>query len=388
MARAPHPSRPKVGINLLWLLPGMVGGSEEYALAFVGALAASRRVDLVLFCQPSLAAAHPHLRETAMVVIGPQCRNARSARLLAENTWMQRQVRRLGLDVVHHLGGTMPLTSAASKCSRVLTVYDIQPLTNPERFDPLKRAWLAAVLPRSIRRAEVICTLTHHVADKVATELDVDRDRLWVVPPGLPPRGAHRPEQVKAVLRRHRIDGPVLLYPAISYPHKNHEVVIRALPELLRRVPQARLVLTGRPGPLDADIDDLAKSLRVEGAVRRLGRIPKAELSALYEAATALVFPSVHEGFGLPLIEAMAHATPVVAAKASAIPEVVDGYGELLEPHDPDLWATTLGDLLTDATRQRKLSAVARQGAARFTWDGSTNHIADAYGAAAASEGR
>lgn len=374
--------RPIVSLNMMWLVPGHVGGSEDYAIAFVEALAATEAMELVVFCQPALVDAYPRIESMARPIMGPECGTARSARLLVENTWLQQQIRRLEPDVVHHLGGTIPCAAAARSSSTVLTVYDLQPLTHPERFDRLKRAWLTTVLPRSIRRADVICTLTRHVADQVVTELDIDRARLRVVPPGVTPAAEATIDEVAAVLSRYRLEGDLLLYPAITYPHKNHDVLIRSLPELLSRAPDATLVLTGRSGPRDAELDRLAGSLGVGNAVRRLGRLPKADLKALYEAATALVFPSIHEGFGLPLIEAMAHGTPVVAANASAIPEVVDGHGELLDPHEPSVWATTLADLLTNPARRRELAAASRRGAAQFTWAASASRVAAAYATA------
>lgn len=369
----------RVGVNLLWLVPGEVGGTEEYALALLRALALADGIELVVFCQPTLRQAHPGLAEVATLVPSPGNERRRSVRLLWENSWLPYHVHRHRLDVVHHLGGTVPLVDGVGS---VLTLYDLQPLTHPERFTPVKRTWLRAVLPRSVRRAGAVLTLSEHVRQRVIDHLPVPADRVVVAPPGpLHTRGAGSTGRRSGdeLRRRHRLPGPVLLYPAISHPHKNHHVLVRALPRLLANHSDARLVLTGRPGLQDAALEALARQLRVDHAVRRLGRVAPEELRALYDDAAALVFPSIHEGFGLPLLEAMSHACPIVAADASAIPEIVGHHGLLLPPHDPVAWADALNALLSDRPQQVRMAAAALHGATRFSWDRVIPEIVSVY---------
>lgn len=369
----------RVGINLLWLVPGDVGGSEDYAVGLVRELAEVEGLDLVVFCQAGLPAAHPDLAAVTELVVGPSRGNVRCLRLLWEAAWLPRQVRRRRLDLVHHLGGTVPPLGRGRSVPAALTVYDLQPLFHPERFGPAKRVWLRTMLPRSAHRADAVLALTRHVRLQVIERLGTPADRVLVAAPGVRhgPHEGH--EAAEAVRRTYGLDGDLLLYPAISYTHKNHAVLLDALPAVLERHPGATLVFTGRPGPNDEPLDAQAHRLGVAGSVRRLGRIPRDHLDALFTASAVLVFPSTYEGFGLPLLEAMVHGLPIVASRASAIPEVVDGNGVLVDPHDPAAWAAAVCRVLDDTDERATLSAAAAQGATRFGWDVSTPVVVDLY---------
>src|SRR5581483_12014149 len=138
------------------------------------------------------------------------------------------------------------------------------------------------------------------------------------------------------------LDGPFFLYPAITYAHKNHSVLVTAFADVVRHRPDALLVLTGGPAEMEHELSDRAVALGIAHRIRRLGRIPRGNLTWLYRNATALTFPSRFEGFGLPVLEAMGHGCPVIAAAAAALPEVVGDSGMLLPPDDPGAWAAAM----------------------------------------------
>jgi glycosyltransferase involved in cell wall biosynthesis len=372
-------ARVRVGVNLLWLVPGDVGGSEDYALALVRELAGADEIDLVVFCQPALRQAYPDLDDIATVVVGPGRGQVRSLRLFWENSWLPYRARRLHLDVLHHLGGTLPLVACGASARSVLTVYDLQPLVHPERFGWAKRRWLRTVLPRSARHARVVLTLSEHVRQQVLRHLGTPAQQVLVASPGVGQAHHAAADAAAATRTRYGLTGPVLLYPAISYPHKNHDVLVRAMPAVLAEHPDATLVCTGRPGPNDEHIDELARELGVSHAVRRLGRIPRGDLDALLDTAAGLVFPSIHEGFGLPLLEAMARGRPILAADASAIPEIVGTNGLLLGPDAPEAWAAAIVELLGNPADAAALADASGRGAKRFSWDETTPTLVALY---------
>ena len=174
-----------VGVNLLWCVPGRVGGSEEYISRMLAPLAtAAPDLEIVLFVLPGFTVAHPELSTAFEIVTAPVSGAQRSVRVLAERTWLAREVRRRHLDVVHHAGGTAP--PGSNRAGVVLSVHDIQYAAYPQYFRPVKRAWLRYELPASLRRARVITTPSEFVRGSLVEELGADAEQIAVVPHGLP----------------------------------------------------------------------------------------------------------------------------------------------------------------------------------------------------------
>ena len=339
-----------VGVNLLWLRSGRVGGTEEYAVRLLSAFPPEAPVRLTLFALPGFAEAHPSLAERHEVVTA-KAGKRRPLRVLIENTWLAAQCRRRGLDIVHHLGGTVPFVGVKPS---VVTVHDLQPLDHPKRFGLVKRLYLRVMLPWSVRRADEIVTVSEFCRDRLVERLKVDPRRVAVVPAPVDTSSAasHMPLAAAAP----DLGSPFVLYPAVTYPHKNHEVLLRALARLVADGVDVALVVSGGPGPLDAKLDRLADELGVGRRWHRLGRIPRAVLDGLYRQAAATVFPSKYEGYGLPVVEAMARGCPVVAADAGALPEVVGSGGRVVDPDDVARWSDAIGELVGDAEARRESS--------------------------------
>jgi glycosyltransferase involved in cell wall biosynthesis len=183
---------------------------------------------------------------------------------------------------------------------------------------------------------------------------------------------------------RYRLTGPVILYPAITYPHKEHATLVAAFERVLHQHPDAVLVLAGGPGGSEAALRaQIASSARLSQQVRRIGRIPEAEVAGLLERADVVAVPSRYEGFGLPALEAMAAGAPVVAADATSLPEVVGAAGLLVPVGDVSAWASALGDLLGDPDGRARLAAAGRERAARFTPEANARAFAALYREAA-----
>ncbi|MFW2381311.1 MAG: glycosyltransferase family 4 protein, partial [Acidimicrobiales bacterium] len=315
-----------IGVNLLWLQPGVVGGSEEYTLSLLRAVHEIDPLDLELrlYVQKSLLEHHPDLGQRFEVLTAPGLPGGKVGRVVAEHTWLARQS--TSVSVVHHAGGVIPSQAPSVP---VLTILDLQPLDMPENFGFIKRAWLGRMIPRSLERAAVIVTPSSFTAGRI-TAMGVSEDRLHVVPFGLEPsedglssRTASDPVAPVA---------PVFVYPAIAYPHKRHADLIEAFSILVADHPEARLILTGGEGPLTGPVRSLIEAASLGGSVKMTGRISRPELLELVASATAVVIPSEYEGFGLPALEAMSLGTPVIVADAGSLPEVVGGAGIVVPP--------------------------------------------------------
>src|SRR5690606_27214185 len=155
-------------------------------------------------------------------------------------------------------------------------------------------------------------------------------------------------------------------YPAITYPHKDHVTLVRAMARLGDEHRDVRLVLTGGEGPAEAEVRREIDALGLGSRVLRIGRVPTPDLVALLDAAEVVAVPSRYEGFGVPLVEAMSRGRPLVAADATAIPEVVGDAAELVPPGGVTEWARALADLLGDPARRAELGERGRRRAAEI----------------------
>jgi glycosyltransferase involved in cell wall biosynthesis len=377
-----------IGVNLLWLVPGDVGGSEEYTVGLLTALAELDPPDLAvtLFVNGTFPEVYPELVEAWPTVVAPVSGRHRPARVVAESTWLAQQTRRRGLAAVHHAGGTLP---SITPVPGLVTLHDLQPLSHPERFSLLKRTYIRSVVPRSLRRAAVVITLTRFTGDDAVARCGVDPARLRLVPSGIDPPGPLPGDvDVPAVLERHDLTGRrIVLFPAITYAHKNHETLIRAFSRLVDERPDLVLVLTGAPGPCEAQVTTAVRSYGLDTYVRRPGRVPARELEVLYRQASVLAFPSAYEGFGLPVLEAMNHGCPVVASTAGALPAVTGGAAVLVEPFDAPAWAEALAAVLDQASTADALAVAGQRRAREFAWSSSAEALADAYRAVVPAPG-
>ena len=379
-------SQLRVGVNLLWLVPGVVGGSEEYTTRLLRGLAEDQPDDLhlTLFALAPFAEAHPDLVAQYPTVTAGLDGHRKVERVAVEATWLARQAARRNIDLLHHAGGVIPPGPAIARIPAALTIHDLQPLVMPHNFSSVKRRWLATMLPRSARSAAMVFTPSDYTSAEVVTELGVPKERVRTVPHGIEPPTPVPPEQVAAVRERYRLADQVILYPAITYPHKDHVTLVQAFARLVRSRPDLTLVLAGGAGSSEAAVTAAIRSSGAGDQIRRTGRVPWADLAALYAAATVVAVPSRFEGFGAPALEAMAAGVPVVVADATALPWVVGDAGLKVRPGDVNHLAAELARVLDQPDAHATLAAAGRVRAARFAWDRSATALAAGYRAAAA----
>ena len=350
----------RVAVNLSFLLPGVVGGSEEYSVRLLRAVLEHHPgVELDVVAHDALFASHPALESNASRIGGPV--TFRPYRVVAESVMVPRLTR--SADLTHHFGGRLP---ARATSPAVVTIHDIQPLDLPDNFSATKAAFLRRSLPNTAQRADLICTPTRWVADRVVERLGVPEDRVRVIGPAVGRRPvASERDAIASIVG----DRPVVLFPAITHPHKNHRLLIEAMERVHRDRPDALLVLTGGAGTAaEAVAADINRVDPYGAFIRHLGRIEESLLMGLLADADVVAYPSTYEGFGLPVLEAMQAGTPVLAADAACLPEVVGDAGLLLPTDDAERWAIEIISLLDDADQRARLAAA---GAVRATeWAG------------------
>jgi glycosyltransferase involved in cell wall biosynthesis len=373
-----------VGVNLLWCLPGAVGGSEQYVVRQLeGLLQAnadpeSPQVQPTLFATRAFRAAHASALAGCTFVDAPHDGARRPVRVWDENTWLR--ARTAGMDLVHHGGGTAP---RRARRPYVLTIHDLQYRAFPQYFTALKRRYLDAVVPGSARRAAIVAVPSEFVRRSVVNDLHVEPERVMVVPHGYEP--ALLIERTAEAVLRERFGlgrARVLVYPAMTAPHKRHLFLVELMQQHWTD-DDLRLVFIGGPGLAD---DEVSRSIatspeHVRKRIVRLGRVSDADRNGLLAMAEAMVFPSEYEGFGAPVIEAMALGTPVVCSDATCLPDVA-GDAAIVLPLQLAQWASALTDV---AARRDQLIADGRARVERFTTAVSGRALMAAYQRAAAA---
>jgi glycosyltransferase involved in cell wall biosynthesis len=273
---------------------------------------------------------------------------------------LPRAAARARVDLIHAPAYTAPLWAAVPT---VLTIHDVSYERHPEwypyRRDRLRRAFYRS----SAHAAAHIVTDSEFSRREIAAAYGIPPERVTVAPPGVSPSfvpgaATSLPDGVRP---------PFLLHVGDLHERRNLPLAIAAVAAARQRLAgPVPLVLAGVDRGVGTRLDALAAAAKVP--VIRLGSIGDETLRSLYRAATALVYPSRYEGFGLPVLEAMASGTPVLASRAASIPEVLGDAGILLNPDEPEAWADAIVGVMTDESQQARMRADGVARAAEFSW--------------------
>ncbi|HXF69967.1 MAG TPA: glycosyltransferase family 1 protein [Thermoflexus sp.] len=283
--------------------------------------------------------------------------------LLARGDW----------DLLHAMAFVAPL---ALRLPVVVTVYDLSFVRYPQAFRLGNRAYLRLFTRLTCQRAAGILTISQAAREDLIRLWGLPPERVAVAYPGVDPRFRPLPlEEVAAFRARYGLPDPFILYVGTLEPRKNLEVLLEAVARLTPPVP---LILVGGKGWKPAFLPRLW-DLEREGRARWIGFVPDAELPLWYNAATLFVYPSRYEGFGMPPLEAMACGTPVIAARASSLPEVVGEAGLLIDPGDVEGWVEGIRSLLRDAELRETLRARGLARARQFTWEATAEATVALY---------
>ena len=295
---------------------------------------------------------------------------------------LPRAARRAAVDIIHAPSYTAPWWSPVPV---VVTVHDVSYELHPEWY-PYRRDWLRrAFYRRSAQGATHILTVSRFSAAEIAGAYRITPERITVTPlcvdeafaPGEPEAAIDLPPAVAT---------PYLLHVGDLHERRNLAMLVEALLAARRHfgaLPALSLVLVGVDLGIAEGLRLLATRSGAADAVVYLGSVGEQQLRALYRDSIAFVYPSLYEGFGLPLLEAMSSGTPVIASSAAAIPEVVGDAGLLLDPLDRQAWTQAIVDVVNDEHRRARMRSAGLSRAAEFTWRRTATLTLDAYRRAA-----
>lgn len=262
----------------------------------------------------------------------------------------------------------------------VVTVYDLSFLHYPQVLTPMRRLYLRLFTRLTCRRARRVIAISHSTARDVVESLGIPADKVDVAAPGYNPDTFRPlpPQDIAAFRHKKNLPERFLLFVGTLEPRKNLPTLLQAyarLPESVR-VP---LLLGGGKGWQYEDIFATIERLNLSDSVHWLDYLAAEELPLWYNSAEVFVFPSVFEGFGLPVLEAMACGTPVIVANTSSLPEVAGSAGFAISPHDVEAWADALHTALTDSDWRAQARQQGFAEARRYSWQSTAEETVRSY---------
>jgi glycosyltransferase involved in cell wall biosynthesis len=354
----------RVGLDLLYLVPRETGGRETYARELVPAmLAHDPELELVAFVNRDAGARlAAELGDRVSTIVVPVSARSRAQWALGELALVSLHARRARVQLVHAMANFGP---AWGGFRRVVTIHDLQYLATPELLSWPARTATHALVSLAARAAHRVIAVSGAGRDELVGGLGVERERIDVVPNGVRPAPAA--PSTAGLRERHRLaERDVVLTVATNIPHKNLPVLMDAL-ALIARERRPVLMLAGH-GTDDGSLGDRATAAGVADDVRLLGGCSTAQLDSLYALAACLALPTLHEGFGLPVLEAMARSLPVACSDIPALREVAGPAALYFDPRSPAQVARRIIELLDDRDLAQRLREQGRSRAAQFSW--------------------
>lgn len=369
----------KVGVDAR-LLSRPLTGIGRYTLEMCRALSKEANVSLYLYSPAPIR---------ADLASGLESTNSRTKRWengalrqLWSETFLPLWVKMDAVDVfwgpAHRLPRLLP-----GNVARVVTIHDLVWRYAADTMRPLSRLLERYQMPLAVRTADEVVADSQATADAVKKEFAIDSNRLSVVPLGANLVKSATPFES---LRKLGIDRPYFLFVGTLEPRKNLIRLLTAYSRLAESLKQnTMLVIAGGKGWGSVNIKDVVTKLNLLDYVRLLGYVDEPTLAALYANAKFLAMPSLYEGFGLPLVEAMGFGTPLLTSNNSSMPEVAGDAGLLIDPHDLASIQIGLTQLIVDDELRVKLVANAQKNTVRFNWDASAEKLVGVFEKAVAS---
>jgi glycosyltransferase involved in cell wall biosynthesis len=286
-------------------------------------------------------------------------------RILWEQSAWPIQAARVGVDLLHSMAFVTPILT---RIPTIVTVYDLSFVHFPEKFPTSQRLYLQTQTARSVKQAQRVITISEATRKDLYRHFNVPLEKIDVIFPGVEPHYQQLPQESLNTFRDEKnLHKPFILHVGTLQPRKNIPVLLEALAALKNQ--DIELILAGGKGWLYDQIFSQIKDLGLADQVRFTGYVRDEELPFWYNAAKVLVFPSVYEGFGMPIIEAMACGTPVIAAHTSSIPEAGGEAALYFEPHDVEKLTQQLAEIFENDDLLHNMRQSGFMQSRKFSWE-------------------
>ncbi len=357
----------RIGLNLIYLVPGETGGMEVMARELIPELARARPdASFTAFVNPHAAAdADAPWNTHVRAVTVPVDARKRTEWVRGEQMLLPRIAAREGVELVHSLASTAPIRGPFR---RVVTIHDLIYRLYPDAHAGVLSYGMRALVRLAAARSDRLIAVSESTRDDLVRYLNARPDRIDVVPHGVGATACDAATPERELRERLELGSrPVVLSVSAKRPHKNLIALLDAVAGL---PPEARpvLILPGYPTWHEEELRRHAEETGVSGDVRFLGWIPASDLEGLYALADCFVFPSLYEGFGLPVLEAMHRGVPVACSNTTSLPEVAGDAALLFDPNDTGAIRTAIARLLEDRELASGLARRGRERAASFSW--------------------
>lgn len=357
----------KIGINAVFLVAGKGGGIERYLRGLLKWLAIiDKKNEYLLFGNKDNAGTF-ELRENFREIISPVSARVRPAKILWEQIFLPFQLKKEKVDIVLSAGNIAPKLTF---CPSIVIIYDLISFAYPENFSLAERLALKYLLYRTATFADRIITISESSKKEIQKWLGVSEDKISVVYGGCDENFRKDEIDIERAKNKFGIKNGFIFCSASLRRYKNLDGLIRAYNILKKKYAiTQKLVLAGHKEKYYEEMQELVKLLGLQNDVIFTGFITEDELRSLYSSADTIVYPSFYEGFGLPLLEAMASGTPVVASDSTSIPEVVGDAGLLFDPHNINEMAETIYSVIKDKDLKKVLISKGFERIKEFTWE-------------------
>ena len=377
----------RIGINTIGFWPGKIGGAETYLRNLIDQLQELDTADeYTLLCDETVMGEfnlfNPHfkLKMSSYRKSSPKKVLRSMGKALLGVDILKAEPRYLDLDLVHH-----PLTlmkaSWAAKPS-VITFYDLQHKFFPQFFSQDELARRNKNYLQSATMASRIIAISQYTKQSLVECFGIAGEKIDVVHIG--PGPGYAPVQpadtVSAIRAKYALDRPFMLYPAATWPHKNHPALLQAL-RILKHEHHfdGQLVLSGIAVTSFDALAQKAADLGVADNLKIIGYVPTGDLPILYNLAELLVFPSLFEGFGIPVVEAMVSGCPVACSNTTSLPEVIGDAGVTFDPTSPEDIALAIAKIWLEPDRRKDLRSRGLERARLFSWEETARRTLDVY---------